>query len=184
MIFRPSMVIGLGGSGKWLIAHLKRALLELNEGKVPPEVVLLALDVSHLEERPIPQVSIFNPSNYAKESVFANATTSPPEFLDISHFWAEPILNILNISTGRRPNPLTPFISKWLSREDAEKYNLSISDAHNKGGAGQKRQASRVSLFLNAEKIWKLLDDRLQALSKVAGAGGQEGESPRINFFV
>ncbi len=41
---RPAVVIGLGGTGQWVLTYLKKDLLELNNGKMPDNVRLLAFD--------------------------------------------------------------------------------------------------------------------------------------------
>jgi len=185
MPFRPTVVIGLGGSGKWLIAHLKRALMEKNEGEVPKEVFLLSIDLSKpSDERPMAMVSVFDPKNYAKKGVYADDQKTPTEFLDISGLWAEPILDILRKKRGRQ-NPATPLIAKWLDKEDAGRYNLSLTDLHNRGGAGQKRQGSRVALFLNVERLWRILQDGVTRVREFINATQPaQQEAQKVNFFV
>jgi hypothetical protein len=41
---RPAIVIGLGGTGQWVLTYLKKDLIELNNGKMPKNVSLLAFD--------------------------------------------------------------------------------------------------------------------------------------------
>lgn len=41
---RPAVVIGLGGTGQWILTYLKKDLMELNNGVMPPNVRLLAFD--------------------------------------------------------------------------------------------------------------------------------------------
>lgn len=41
---RPAVVIGLGGTGQWILTYLKKDLLELNNGSMPPNVRLIAFD--------------------------------------------------------------------------------------------------------------------------------------------
>lgn len=178
MKFYPAVVIGLGGSGKWLIAHLKRSLLELNDNQIPQEVYLFSIDLSGpLDEKPPARVSLFNSLVYRKEDVYADARKNPPEFLDISCLWADPVLDILGMkSKGARTNPCTPLISRWLSPEDAKKYNLTLGDINNRGGAGQKRQGSRVAFFLMVEEIWRVLDAILQRV--------RASQDQKINFFI
>ncbi len=43
---RPAIVIGLGGSGRWILTDLKKELLEVNHGVMPKEVKLLAFDTN------------------------------------------------------------------------------------------------------------------------------------------
>ncbi len=41
---RPAVVIGVGGTGQWILTYLKKDLLELNGGVMPPNVRLIAFD--------------------------------------------------------------------------------------------------------------------------------------------
>jgi len=41
---RPAVIVGLGGTGQWVLTYLKKDLLELNNGVMPPNVRLLAFD--------------------------------------------------------------------------------------------------------------------------------------------
>jgi hypothetical protein len=41
---RPAVIIGLGGTGQWILTYLKKDLLELNNGVMPKNVRLLAFD--------------------------------------------------------------------------------------------------------------------------------------------
>lgn len=56
MQFRPTLIIGLGGSGTFVVRRLKKRLRRLVQGEVPPAVQLLAFDTDaqkydeHLEE--------------------------------------------------------------------------------------------------------------------------------------
>ncbi|MBN1318365.1 MAG: hypothetical protein JXA42_22995 [Anaerolineales bacterium] len=47
----PSLIIGLGGTGAWVLTHLKHLLLQKHEGTIPSVLHLLAFDVE--EEPPI-----------------------------------------------------------------------------------------------------------------------------------
>jgi len=41
---RPGIIIGLGGTGQWVLTFVKKDLLEVGRGKIPPNVALLAFD--------------------------------------------------------------------------------------------------------------------------------------------
>jgi len=43
---RPALVIGLGGTGQWVLTFLKKDLLEIGNGEMPPGVRLLAFDTT------------------------------------------------------------------------------------------------------------------------------------------
>jgi hypothetical protein len=41
---RPSLIIGLGGTGQWVLTFLKKELLEISGGSLPPTVKLICFD--------------------------------------------------------------------------------------------------------------------------------------------
>ena len=43
---RPAIVIGLGGSGQWVLTFLKKELLEIGGGTLPSGVKLLSFDTT------------------------------------------------------------------------------------------------------------------------------------------
>ena len=43
---RPTLVIGLGGTGQWVLTYLKKELLEIGNGKIPDKVRLLGIDTA------------------------------------------------------------------------------------------------------------------------------------------
>ena len=46
---RPAFIIGLGGTGQWVLTYLKSELMELNSGVLPSEVQLLEFDTQSLD---------------------------------------------------------------------------------------------------------------------------------------
>ncbi len=43
---RPAVIIGLGGTGQWILTYLKKDLLEIGNGELPPGVRLLSFDTT------------------------------------------------------------------------------------------------------------------------------------------
>ena len=79
-VFRPTVVIGLGGTGYGVLLKLKQRLVEIY-GKVPPVIKLLSIDTTENEQNrestaqgvavsldpsELYQISITNPSNIVK----------------------------------------------------------------------------------------------------------------------
>jgi len=58
-LFSPAFVIGLGGTGQWVLTYLKRNLLLSNNGKLPPDVHLLAID-TYAETGPSSSVRFYS----------------------------------------------------------------------------------------------------------------------------
>lgn len=51
---RPAVIIGLGGTGQWVLTYLKKDLMELNNGEMPKNVRLISIDtVSSAEAQKI-----------------------------------------------------------------------------------------------------------------------------------
>jgi len=145
MALRHTAVIGIGGSGKWVITYLKKMLEDINNGQFPSEVALLALDLAGDETPPV-QIAVMGEGH--KTDYKLDFGQQSRHFYQFSDYWARPIHNIKNA-----PNSSDfPSIRKWLKKDDADLYIISPSDLASTHGAGQRRQTSRVSLFLNLEK--------------------------------
>ena len=158
----PSIVIGLGGTGKWVLTDLKKGILEANDGVMPDNVILLAFDLEGGRGTPPIERSVFN-FKEGKEEIFAldyNGDNAP-EFYNFSGYWAQPIFDIKK-GKGKQHQ----FIYHWLKEDDASSYVLGGSELHSKDGAGQRRQTSRVSLFFHPDNIYQKI---YQAVLKVGG---------------
>jgi hypothetical protein len=65
---RPAVIVGLGGTGQWVLTYLKKDLLELNNGTMPPNVRLLAFDtVSQAEAQKQVSVGLYTGEQAAYE---------------------------------------------------------------------------------------------------------------------
>jgi hypothetical protein len=149
----PIVVIGAGGSGKWIATDVKLAAIDLNNrrllrehgeaarqrpdwDRLPPEIRVLAVDVASSEQQPV----VRRDAQHAHFSL--DYTASSAEFVDIS---AEPGTAIEAISSGKSGD--FPRISAWLSKRDAACYDIRRLPTINSHGAGQLRQLGRLSLF-------------------------------------
>lgn len=73
----PTLILGVGGTGRWVLTHLKKTLLDGGLGKLPDNVRFTLLDSSESEE-----VNVLR--DYAGKNVtveFAGVTLSPDEML-------------------------------------------------------------------------------------------------------
>jgi hypothetical protein len=158
----PSVVIGLGGTGKWVLTDLKKSILEVNDGVMPDNVVLLAFDLEG-QGTPSTERLVFNfKEGKAEKFALDYSSENTPEFYNFSGFWAKPIFDIKEGNGNQHE-----FIYRWLKEDDAESYALGGSELHSKEGAGQRRQTSRVSLFLHSDNIYQKI---YQAVLKVGEA--------------
>ena len=158
----PSIIIGLGGTGKWVLTDLKKCILDVNDGEMPDNVVLLALDLE-AEGSPRIERSVFKFREGKRDKLTLDySDNDTPEFYNFSDYWAQPIFDIRNGRGSQRE-----FIYRWLKEDDADSYILSASELHSTDGAGQRRQTSRVSFFLHSDRIYQKIYD---AVMEVGGA--------------
>ena len=138
---RPAIIIGLGGTGRWILTYIKKELLEINSGKMPSNVRLLAFDMlpgSTLNEEE--QVSIGNVKlDMGKELV--NLSGNRLEF----------------IQSVRRNSDRHTHISSWFDAQYyLERTTSSLRDLP--PGTAQSRQFGRLSFFMKVEnEIWPRL---------------------------
>lgn len=183
----PIVVIGAGGSGKWIatdvklaaIAHRNRELLRAHGEAArsmpdwdtpPPHVKILAIDVSRTEVHPVERQDGF------RESFSLNYSEASTEYSHISSEYGKVIEAIAKGDTQDFPR-----IAAWLSKKDAACYNLRRLGSSAEGGAGQLRQLGRVSLFLGLQGKQELLDRIKNAIKSVAA---ERRGGARVTIFV
>jgi len=181
----PAVVIGAGGTGKWVATYLKRAAIRYHDeallrqygeaarqraefGRPPPELDLFAVDVDTV---PVVVKDAWH------ESFQLDYGTDSQEFVHISAGYRL-VLESIQRGTGQRDYPL---IANWLSQDDAECYRLDIIDASSLGGAGQLRQLGRISLFMRLQSDLALPHRIAAACRKVAE--GRRGTA-KASIFV
>ncbi len=137
---RPAIVIGLGGTGQWVLTFLKKELLEIGGGTMPPGVKLLSFDTTSRTTAGTGQTS-----KREKEDIRAGAVRliEGKEFIPIGD-------NIgalsSEIASGKHAHlqwfPAKSFLSK-----------LPPAAFNTKEGSGQIRQMGRVSIFRDLAAI-------------------------------
>ena len=133
---RPAIIIGLGGTGQWVLTFLKKDLLELGNGQMPPGVRLLCFDTTS-------QVTAGSGKKGGRskeeEEVRAGAVELTPdiEFFPIGD-------NVMQLATeiasGQHPH------MQWFPAR-AYLGKLPPAAFATKEGSGQIRQMGRISLF-------------------------------------
>lgn len=128
MRFRPTLIIGLGGSGTFVVRRLKKRLRRLVQGDVPAAVQLLAFDTDaqksdeHLEEltpSEFHRLSNFNGNFY----VTATAKAQNPA---IAQFWHYPNLMPGFIQDGAKQRPPVGRLALFVRFDEVVRQ---ISDA-------------------------------------------------------
>jgi hypothetical protein len=150
----PSIVIGIGGTGKWVLTDLKKSILE-KESKIPDKVRLISFDVTDKDEPPVVR-SWFNLENGKVEDFMLDYDPSRNEFYNFSG-------NLTEVLNELKKNPDTyPYIKNWLRKEDAEYFEGKVTTEL---GAGQIRQLSRLSFFLNAEDVFSRIYNAVREIT-------------------
>jgi len=139
----PGLIIGIGGTGKWVLTDLKKSFLD-KEGKVPEKIRLISFDVTDKDEPPVVR-SWFNLENGKVEDFKLDYDPNKNEFYNFSSTLTDVLVEF------KRNTDTYPYIRKWLRKEDAEYFEGKVSTEL---GAGQIRQLSRLSFFLNVEDIF------------------------------
>lgn len=150
---RPAIVIGLGGTGQWVLTFLKKELLEIGGGVLPPGVKLLSFDTTTRTTAETGQTS----KRDKEEDIRAGAVrlVEGKEFIPIGD-------NIgalaSEIASGRYPHlqwfPAKSFLSK-----------LPPAAFNTKEGSGQIRHMGRISIFRDLAAI-----NRSEVLSRLRAA--------------
>ncbi|MHC1740526.1 MAG: tubulin-like doman-containing protein [Anaerolineaceae bacterium] len=169
---RPALVIGLGGTGQWVLTYLKRELIEayipdrnnpglLRENGLPKGVRLLSFDTvqervtkkGHEEEiggdvrqRKVGSVELENETEY----IYYGSGIKPA----VNIIWGGP----------QQPNYQAYAPQKWLKESYPTFNNLPNSVMVATDGAGAVRQVGRMAL----------IEDLRKGNSKILGRIGQE----------
>jgi len=69
---RPAYIIGLGGTGQWIATFMKKELLEINDGALPENVKLLAID-TQLSDVSLEAASVALVNDSVRKNMFTDA---------------------------------------------------------------------------------------------------------------
>jgi hypothetical protein len=135
---RPAIIIGLGGTGQWVVTYVKKNLLEGNKGKVPSNIRLLAFDT-------MPEASV------KRDTAARNDVSIGSVSLEVNRefFGLSGNSQALGDQVVRGQ---APHIGRWF---DAEFYRQQNSPAiwDLASGAGQVRQFGRLALFMKIDDV-------------------------------
>ncbi len=156
----PAIIIGLGGTGQWILTYVKKSLVE-TYGKVPDTVQLLAFDTTSESS----DASVESEQREEQAQV-GDVTLSSGEFVFLGG-------NIKRICEEVVRTNEHKHISSWLWA----KYYLSTLDGDAfeiSKGAGRRRPFGRMSVFHDLmQGQSKILGKIDQALTKVKTANQQ-----------
>ncbi len=154
---RPALVVGLGGTGQWVLTWLKRDLMLANNGKLPDNVKLLSIDTSTQLEAGAKRV---NATGKEEEGVeVGGVTLEAGEFIYIggdSKPEAERVKRGELKPIGKWYNA-----QKWLDTQSPASFILD-------DGAGRLRQFGRMAVFKDmlgketGSRIWRAFRSALE----------------------
>lgn len=167
---RPAVIIGLGGTGQWTLTYLKKDLLELNNGKMPKNVRLLAFDtVSQAEASAVAvgQPYMGNQAEYEKAAKRIGSVELDPD-LELVHIGGDcrPLAD--QIESGRYPH-LDWFDVKYWKNEAGLNRDNWILDR----GAGRFRPFGLLAVYkdlLGGPVRSEILKRLPAAINEVVGA--------------
>lgn len=167
---RPAVVIGLGGTGQWILTYLKKDLLELNNGKMPKNVRLLAFDtVSQAEASAVAvgQPYVGNQAEYEKTAKRIGSVELDPD-LELVHIGGDcrPLAD--QIESGKYPH-LDWFDVKYWKNEAGLSRDNWILDR----GAGRFRPFGLLAVYkdlLGGPVRSEILKRLPAAINEVVGA--------------
>ncbi|MBK8417403.1 tubulin-like doman-containing protein [Candidatus Villigracilis saccharophilus] len=150
---RPAIIIGLGGTGQWVLTFLKKELLEIGGGTMPSGVKLLSFDTTTRTTAETGQTG----KRKKEEDISAGAVrlVEGKEFIPIG----DNIGSLVSeIAAGKYPHlqwfPAKSFLSK-----------LPPAAFNTKEGSGQIRHMGRISIFRDLAAI-----QRSEILSRLRAA--------------
>ena len=155
-MYKPGLVIGLGGTGRWVLTHLKSRLVEDQadpsaNGRAGSlrDVHLLAFDVD-------------SQSPYE----FAGHGLGPQESFFSTPKIADVVTNVRDFANDE-PDARWSEFRTWISQQDARAYELSLLNTYMNSGAGQMRQWGRLGVLLQPQ-----LFDRIRDVVRELAASG------------
>jgi hypothetical protein len=163
---RPTIVIGLGGTGQWVLTFLKKELLEIGGGTLPASVKLVSFDTTSQTAAKTGQES----GGEKDRSVKAGSVelSEGKEFIPIGGNVSQ---LATEIASGKHSHlqwfPAKNFLSK-----------LPPAAFNTKEGSGQIRQMGRISIFrdlsaLQKSEVLSRLRAAIQDLQKMVSRDSQ-----------
>lgn len=174
---RPGLIVGLGGTGQWVLTWLKRDLMLSNNGKMPPNVKLLAIDTCAQLEAKASRVTANGRNEEAVEVGDVMLDRSEYVYLGGSaHDFAR------EIAEKQRQGPDDVYgwfhARKWLATLNPRTFIIDE-------GAGRLRQFGRLAIFKDirggqtGSKLWGALRSAIQAVESA-----RTPESPSMEIVV
>lgn len=156
----PTLIIGLGGTGRWVLTYLKKSLMETNYGIMPDTVKLLLIDTyeGEIKGDTARLVQVGGVKLHENECLILDEGTSTPgKLLERTR------------AMNQSPDNDSHLESWWLSEAFKK---LTTEDFKISSGTKQRRPFGRMALFLDLEKgpqnsrFWNQLAPTINQLGK------------------
>lgn len=162
---RPGLIVGLGGTGQWVLTWLKRDLLLSNNGVMPKNVRLLEIDTCTRLEAGASRVTASGKKEEAAE--VGGVMLEKSEFVYIGGD-AHPLAQQIKEQQDRGKEQVARWFhaGRWLSTQSPRTFILDE-------GAGRLRQFGRLAIFkdLKGEEagshIWSALRTAIEGVRSV-----------------
>ena len=140
---RPALIIGLGGTGQWVLTYLKKDLLELYGGKMPPNVRLLAFDtVSQAEaQRQVVGGYSGEQAAYEKQAKRIGSVQLDPD-IELVHIGGDCYPLAQEIESGLHPHLDWFDVDYWMHKAGLGRDNWILDR-----GAGRFRQFGLLAVY-------------------------------------
>lgn len=126
--FRPTLIIGLGGSGTFVVRRLKKRLQRVIEGEIPQAIQLLAIDTDG--QRSVPTLDELGKSEFLRIDDFAAdgvvSSAKLPSFPEIASWWKFKQLSPGFVSDGAKQRPPVGRLAFFVK---FEKFHKHLSNA-------------------------------------------------------
>lgn len=132
----PALIIGLGGSGRWVLTYLKKALLDAGSGVWPPKVRLLLVDTSEYELIGGRQFPV----------AFAGVELAPDEKLAMAQDLGE-------LTQRMHEDPAAePEMREWYPARDYQEH-VPAADLDVARGTHRRRPLGRAGVFRDLHEL-------------------------------
>ncbi len=163
---RPALIVGLGGTGQWVLTWLKRDLMLSNGGTVPDNIRLLSIDTATTLEAGQKQVTA-NDKEDNQPAKVGGVTLDRTEFIYVGGD-ARPIA--LETRDNRHPQLKRWFRAKyWLDTQPPAVFVLD-------NGAGRIRQFGRLAIYKDimggddGQKLWSAFRTAIGTVGRMTNA--------------
>ncbi|MCL5997371.1 MAG: tubulin-like doman-containing protein, partial [Chloroflexi bacterium] len=166
---RPALVIGLGGTGQWVLTYLKKDLIESNNGHMPDNVRIMCFDTMPQATAEITAMGISRKGE-KEVKVGSIRLEKNKEFIHLGGDILE-LSRAISDDREKRKNDQQLAHMYWFQ----DRYwldNLPLALFRLADGAGQLRQFGRMGLYKDLgdplkSEVWRRLDAAIGQLDQM-----------------